>query len=280
MFSDVLLTVDFDRTLTAPDGSIPQRNLDAIRYFIDNSGTFTVNTGRTVNTMRKRMGDIPVNAPLLLYNGSAAYENGQLTRCKPIDLDVWETAAAIHRQFPEMNLEIQAPKTHYLYDVDPMYEKLYDALSWQHETAVPGQDIGPFLKLALFGTVKDMTLSQMFEGTPEELAQIDQAERWINETYAGKVVTYRAAPRIIDVHAAGVSKGNAARALQQELGKKHLVCVGDAHNDLPMLNNCDYAFCPADGIVAELYETVCPCAEGAVADVIYEKIPKILNIQP
>jgi hydroxymethylpyrimidine pyrophosphatase-like HAD family hydrolase len=31
MFSDVLLTVDFDRTLTAPDSTIPERNMEAIR---------------------------------------------------------------------------------------------------------------------------------------------------------------------------------------------------------------------------------------------------------
>ena len=48
MFSDVLLTVDFDRTLTNPDAVIPQRNLDAIRYFVENGGAFTVNTGRSV----------------------------------------------------------------------------------------------------------------------------------------------------------------------------------------------------------------------------------------
>ena len=30
-FDRVLLTVDFDRTLTAPDSSIPERNLQAIR---------------------------------------------------------------------------------------------------------------------------------------------------------------------------------------------------------------------------------------------------------
>lgn len=34
-FSDVLLTVDYDRTLTAPDSSIPERNLEAIRYFME-----------------------------------------------------------------------------------------------------------------------------------------------------------------------------------------------------------------------------------------------------
>ena len=36
IFSDVLLTVDYDRTLTAPDSTIPQRNIEAIRYFMEN----------------------------------------------------------------------------------------------------------------------------------------------------------------------------------------------------------------------------------------------------
>ena len=47
-FSDVLLTSDYDRTLTAPDASIPEKNLEAIRYFMENGGAFTINTGRTV----------------------------------------------------------------------------------------------------------------------------------------------------------------------------------------------------------------------------------------
>ena len=66
MFSDVLLTVDFDRTLTGPDGKIPQRNMEAIHYFMDNGGTFTVNTGRSVNTFKAHIDEVPVNAPLLL----------------------------------------------------------------------------------------------------------------------------------------------------------------------------------------------------------------------
>ena len=60
-------------------------------------------------------------------------------------------------------------------------------------------------------------------------------------------------------------------------GKKILVCVGDADNDLTMLEGADYAFCPSDGIVADRFPNVCPCDDGAVADVIYEKIPEILK---
>ena len=47
-FTDVLLTTDYDRTLTAPDATIPENNLEAICYFMENGGAFTVNTGRTV----------------------------------------------------------------------------------------------------------------------------------------------------------------------------------------------------------------------------------------
>ena len=68
-FSDVLLTVDFDRTLTAEDSSIPERNLEAIRYFMAEGGAFTVNTGRSLAMSRCFFDRVPMNAPVLLYNG-------------------------------------------------------------------------------------------------------------------------------------------------------------------------------------------------------------------
>ena len=64
IYSDVLLTADYDRTLTAPDSTIPQRNVEAIRYFMENGGAFTVNTGRSVPMARPFLDKVPVNAPL------------------------------------------------------------------------------------------------------------------------------------------------------------------------------------------------------------------------
>ena len=86
-------------------------------------------------------------------------------------------------------------------------------------------------------------------------------------------------PGIVDVHAKGVSKLRSARLLQQELGKKILICVGDAENDLTMLEGADYAFCPSDGVIAQRFPNVCPCGDGAIADVIYKEIPKIIKKQ-
>ena len=280
MFSDVLLTVDFDRTLTAPDSSVPQRNIDAIEYFIANGGKFTVNTGRSVATFWKYLDTLPVNAPFLLYNGSAAYQNGALSQLEIIDLDVWETMRTVSELFPDMNLEIQGTKVHYLINQRQEMVELYENMQWRHESAVFDSDIGPFLKFALFGQVHAPAVSDMFTATEEETRRFNEVEAKLWELYGDKVEIFRAAPRIIDVHAKGVSKINAARKLQKTLGRKILVCVGDAHNDIPMLDGADYAFCPADGVVADRYNTVCNCADGAVADVIYKKIPEILAIQP
>ena len=66
----------------------------------------------------------------------------------------------------------------------------------------------------------------------------------------------------------------------QNFNRKILVCVGDGENDLSMLRDADYAFTPGDAIVAKYFPNVCSCADGAVADVIYEKIPALLKNKP
>ena len=280
LFSDVLLTVDYDRTMTDPDSKVPQRNFEAIRYFMDNGGAFTLNTGRSTTTAKKLLNTLPVNAPMILYNGSACYENGQLVDYVPIELDMWETVMAVAEAFPEMNLEIQATDNHYLLDARPEFAALYDKMHWNWAPAEHGKNYGPFIKFASYGPVRHPAMSNMYECSDEDQARFDALDAFIRERWGDKVELYKPSPRILDIHAKGVSKGNAARRLQKKLGRKILVCVGDAANDIPMLDAADYAYCPADGMVADRYENVCECAKGAIAEVIYEKIPGILNIQP
>ena len=279
MFSEVLLTVDFDRTLTGMDGKIPERNLEAIRYFMENGGTFTVNTGRSTNTMKAHM-DVPVNAPLLLYNGSAAWENGALINCRKIDLPVWETLDKVHALFPDVTIEVQAVDTHYFIYYTPGAVSYYENMGWDYKFAEHGQDMGPFLKFTLFADSCTNTVSGLYMGTQEEFAYFDRIEETLKQLYDDKIDVFRAASKLVDIHAKGVSKLRCARDLQAQLGKRILVCVGDAENDLTMLEGADYAFCPSDGVVADRFPNVCPCGDGAVADVIYKKIPEILQIKP
>ena len=144
MFSDVLLTVDFDRTMTGPDSKIPQRNLDAVAFFMENGGTFTINTGRSMASFKKHLGKVPVNAPILMYNGSARWEDGKLTHLKVLDMDLWETVETLKKEFPGLNVEIQGVDAHYLIQPEPAYVAFYDALKWGYRVVETGEDLGPF----------------------------------------------------------------------------------------------------------------------------------------
>ena len=278
MFSDVLLTVDFDRTLTGPDSVIPQRNLEAIRWFIENGGAFTVNTGRSLPMALPFKDIVPVNAPLLLYNGAAAYDVQQekIVFSQEIQMDMWKTVHEMVDLFPDLVVEIQALDKHYNFVPDEGWDA-FSANNCPYATAQVGQDLGPFLKLTVYGRIWDVTVAHMFIGSPEELRRMDEAEELLNRRYGDKLAVFRAAPRVIDMQAKGVSKGVAARRLLEQMGRKILVCVGDGENDIVMLDDADYSFVPSDAILRERYENVCPCGEGAVADVIYKKIPEILK---
>ena len=279
IYSDVLLTVDFDRTLTAPDSTIPQRNIEAIEYFIANGGIFTVNTGRSVPMYSSKLDLVPVNAPLLLYNGSAAYdkERQEFTFATPIDLDLVQTLRKTMALFPDCAVELQGMAHHYLFRPNEMWAKYNEHNGCPYAFCGVEDAPGPFLKFTLYGELRDVTVADLYNGTPEEFAAMDAAQEILEREFGDKCVVFRAAPRIIDVHAKGVSKARSARRLQAELGRKWLVCVGDGENDINMLEDADFAFCPGDAIIRERFENVCGCASGAVADVIYKKIPEILR---
>ncbi len=277
-FSDILLTVDFDRTLTAPDSSIPERNLEAIRYFMENGGAFTLNTGRSLPMVVSLMDKVQVNAPLLLYNGSAAYdwEKKEFTFQHTIDLDWRKAVRRCMELFPEYTVEVQGVDAHYALGENPLWAEFTAANHCAWAYAKEDDVMDPFLKFTVYGKIKENNVAHLFDGTPEEIAEMDEMERILNQEFGSKAVVYRAGPRILDMHCKGVSKGRSARQLQQKLGRKILVCVGDGENDVTMLNEADFAYCPGDAIVKDRYCNVCSCADGAVADVIYKKIPEIL----
>jgi HAD superfamily hydrolase (TIGR01484 family) len=278
MFSDVLLTVDYDRTLTAPDSTIPERNLEAIRYFIANGGAFTINTGRSIPMTKVFRDKVPVNAPLLLMNGSVTYDphNGRI-EAVCIQRDQGKTIRRVMELLPDMTVEIQGMDAHYIFEEDPIWDAFTERnnCAWGH--AQPEDDLGSFVKFTVYDKLKTSFLADLYDTTEEEIARIDRAEALLLREFGDVCAVFRAAPKILDVHAKGVSKAKSARALQEKLGRKILVCVGDGENDLPMLQAADFPFTPSDAIVAKHFPNVCPCGEGAIADVIYEKIPEILK---
>ena len=276
-YEDVLITADFDHTLTGPDGKIPERNLEAIRYFTENGGAFTVNTGRSGVTARALMQQVPANVPFILMNGSSMVQNGECLELHRIDLEPWGVVNRLVADFPEVEVEVQDNNFHYLLKPTPEKLERYDKLGWTYKIVEPGDDLGPFAKFNVFP--KAQMLQEAIANLhvhDDAVALFDKIQAEITELWGDKMVVFRSGSHLLNVHAKGVSKITGARTLQKKLGKKILVCVGDAGNDVPMLDGADYAFCPCDGVVADKYPNLCSSGEGAIADLIYNKIPEIV----
>ena len=73
-FDGVLLVSDFDDTFLGSDRTVPERNYRALDYFLAEGGYFTIATGRAHRTFAPHVHLAPVNAPVILSNGSALYD--------------------------------------------------------------------------------------------------------------------------------------------------------------------------------------------------------------
>jgi hydroxymethylpyrimidine pyrophosphatase-like HAD family hydrolase len=279
-FDGYLICSDVDGTFHY--GNTIEGNSEAVRYFTENGGAFTVNTGRSAAMFGKYMDLIGANVPYLLWGGSAAYDHrtGQLSDVVPLELELEETMALLCKEFPEFNVELQAPHAHFCFNAAGDWHGFYENQGFPHFDAAPGTDYGPFIKFSVYGHLHAPKVADLYAGSQEEIDLITAAGQRLEALFGDKVEIFRPAPRILDIHARGVSKLKAARVLQKKLGRKYLVCVGDAENDLSMLLGADFAFVPSDAILKDSFPNVCACGQGAVADVIYKKIPEILGIKP
>ena len=166
--------------------------------------------------------------------------------------------------------EVQTLDCHYAYGDDPRRDAALAAngVPVQHEAVLPPQ---PWIKLAVYGTSKQVGYDDPANTPPEEIAYFDELQRYTAGLVGDRYAITRALPRNMEISAGGCDKGSAARRLADTLGRSILVCVGDAPNDLAMLQAADYGFRTGDCDPAMRrydFRDAAPSAEGSVASVI------------
>ena len=269
-FSNYLLVSDFDRTLTDRKGQIPQSNLDAISDFMAQGGAFTIATGRSLPMSRYRFADIPMNAPLLVFNGAACFDmkTGELLFCRPMPDDCVALMQHYEAAYPNLRLEVHCLDKHYVFHGDDSRDEYLRRQNTDFVHATWDMVPDPKVKFSIYSR-----RDHLFEITPdsEEGAFFLELERDVNQRGGGRYTAINSLPGMVEVQAAGTSKGIAARELANRLGRTVLVCAGDATNDLSMLEEADLAFLAADGDVRMFgrgFRPAAPCDAGTIADVI------------
>ncbi len=244
-FEHILIVSDIDGTLLGSDG-IPQKNLEKLRYFLDNGGLFTVSTGRNHNELNSIEETLVPFAqiPFSICNGSVLYDIKTKEFINPQYLEIdhlQEVVDYIRTNFADkLNFHSISDKTGFVRPengiLPPFHENsIFKILFWTQADAIRDIHANASAKFSDYFTF----------------------------TIAG--------PRNFEVVPRGGSKKFQFSYLKEHYGVSEIWAIGDYDNDIEMLAGADFSACPSnatDTVKAVADFKVCSCGEGALAELI------------
>ena len=270
-FDGVLLASDFDNTLLytedslrtgAPVPPLPERNREALKYFMAQGGRFAIATGRALPAFLRHAGDVPMNAPGVVCNGAAIYdfEKGECLDAALLDDQARQRGQAVLDRFPSVAVEA--------YHIDNVIHVVRpNAISRQHEHMT-------HVSLTEAPSLPEVPLplgKLLFEADHETLEGV--LAFLTEQGWAEDYELIFSVSHLLEMTIQGASKGGMIRRLAARLGisMEHVYCAGDEANDLSMLHAAAEGFAPANASAAVRESgatVVCDAREGAIADVI------------
>ncbi len=244
-FKNILILSDFDGTFAGANGRMVERNLEAIEYFKDNGGHFTLSSGRLpcmLNIVFPQFREI-VNYPLILANGSILYDGVTDTVLSELFYD---------------GIQARADLNDVISKFDVVKFACYTDDGSLQSGIMPNDAVGNKWRKA-----------NLTYATDEEAKR---ARDYINETYGDRYACYRSSLCFTEVVGIDSGKGKRISALRSYCPEPLTVCaIGDFENDIEMLTMADKAFCPSNAIdeVKNVCDhVVCNHDDGAIADMI------------
>lgn len=257
-YSDYLIVSDFDMTLTDLNHNIVDRNIEALKDYIAQDGAFTIATGRAIKGFSHLLPYVPVNAPCIYSNGGLTYDHVQDKAVEVHEMppQAEQLIEVIVSRFPEVGMEMyQQDDEVFVINPNGSVAKHMEIVKLTPTVVTVDKIKRPWIKVVLAG----------------ENAHLIEACEHINREFGDYLYAVVSLPFLMDIQGKSVSKGTAARKLLNRMGRKTLVCAGDAENDLAMLKEADIAFIPENAhpsVQGYGFRQVCHCDEGSIADVI------------
>lgn len=260
-FSEILFVSDYDNTLTGEGHLVPQGNIDAVQAFTEAGGAFTIGSGRGKREWRESFEGVPFNAPLILGNGAVIYDSAK-------DEVLWSSFIGAQTQHKVIEIFDALPQDCLVLieTLDQVYipDEIYDRLA---RTPIPfGEQMHPPIRKIPVPWTKVTFVSVAMQTETVDLVQQVLEQNGISGI--------RSLPIMYEIAPENADKGRTARKLLEMMGRKTLVAIGDAPNDLAMLAAADIAFVPEGSILAAdpdfkmPHILTVPCEQCSVADAI------------
>ncbi len=247
-FSGILLCTDFDNSLVYKL-QMPQSNVEAIKYFRQNGGLFTVISGRSHEVLKRICDDARPNTYMGLFNGTVVYDPTTDTVMSDSRLDdiCLDKVMQIRKRYDDFTLTVCAKEGFVrIGSADEDFESRLCACSDMH------------IRKYYFHREKNFD---------------DDAYAYFCELFAPEHEATRSSIMGVEVQSKGANKGSAVLKIKELTGARLLVCIGDYENDISMIKAADIGYavenaCEPLRSVADR-QTV-HCKDGAIAAVIAE----------
>lgn len=238
-FEKTLILADMDGTLLNDAGEISPENQKFIRYYMEHGGLFTVATGRSRQGMEHFFPALAVNAPAILYNGSAIYDFSA-------GEDIYEAcvgeigfalAQALEAQFPALGIEVYARHRPYVAQESAHTRRHFASVKMQWNPC-PAQHIPqPWLYLVVTG----------------ENVLLTQVEQHIQTCFPEQFFLQYSSRHMLEILKPGANKGTAAQVLAEylQIPKERVYTVGDGLNDKELLQ-CAFHSCAPENACPEI----------------------------
>lgn len=265
-----MLVSDLDETLLNDDGTVNEKNVNAIKAASAQGFKFVPNTGRSYLSVQPLLKELGLHNKadqfVISYNGAAIIENenNQVFLSRAMDFK-------LANQIFKAGLVDETVDAH-IYTIDQLYIYNLSASDEKYmaERAVPFEVIDtaeldfltnkPIMKV-IFESPNSATREKI------KLAVIEAVgETAVEATFSSQ--------RYVEFNQAGVDKGSAALLLGEKLGIKaeEIIAVGDNNNDIAMIRAAGLGISVANGIatVQEAADIVTKRTnnEGAIAEII------------
>jgi len=264
-FHGVLLLSDMDGTLLNDEKTVPAKNIEAVKYFVENGGAFSIASGRAPASIIRYFSVLPVNVPIITLNGAIIYDGnkGETVWDMGMDKEVASTVMEdVIAHFPHVGVEVySAHGVHILVQNDNTRAHMQRE-SLVHFFEKPREIDAPNWYKVLFAAPH------------EKLCKVEQyiRENGYEERFSSVRYVYSEA-YFYEALGADISKGNALDRLCDMCGfnREKTYAVGDNYNDMEMMTRAGFSFAPKSAvppILAAASKVVCSNNDGAVSEAI------------
>lgn len=261
-YSGVIIFSDFDGTFfSGKNQSASKENTDAVRYFQENGGRFTLATGRYPNILHRfsdKVDGVRTNAPIIAGNGCLVY-----------DYQTEKTLFSANVTSALTPTIINILKSSNLFKcID-----FFPTQNWASVRIAPDDFDG--VKAVMNENPHKMYFNVNLDlcDRDEAIKKSDEAKAIIQKYTSDEYSVVRASIGGIEILPKDITKGIHVRGIAKELGCDKIICVGDYENDAAMIKEADigYAMGNAHPSLFEIADRIAPkCEEHAIAKIISE----------